>query len=298
MDIINFGSLNLDYIYKLNDFVSEGETLAANSMEVSIGGKGLNQSIALARAGQKVCHVGLIGKNGLALKEYLDKNNIDTSFIKSCDKAQGHAIIQIDNKGRNCIIIYGGSNKELSKCYIDKVMDSMPTGGYLNIQNEISNIDYIIEKAYDKNISVIFNASPIDNNLAKIDYSKIKWLIINEIEGQQITGFTEANAILKFLETKYPDLGVVITLGEKGSICTYNGQKVQQQIYKTTVVDTTAAGDTFLGFFVACIINKHSIKKALQYASAASAIAVSRPGAAESIPAFSEVVSYLDNFIE
>lgn len=298
MDIINFGSMNLDYIYKLNHFVSEGETLAANSMEVSIGGKGLNQSIALARAGQKVCHAGLIGKDGLVLKEYLDQNGIDTNFIKNCDKAQGHAIIQIDKKGRNCIIIYGGSNRELSKSYIDEVMDSIPAGGYLNITNEVSNIDYIIEKAYSKNINIVFNASPIDENLTKIDYSKIKWLIINEIEGQQISGYTKFNDILESLNIRYPNLGVVITLGENGSICSYKGEIVQQHIYKTTVVDTTAAGDTFLGFFVACIINKYSIKKALQYASAASAIAVSRPGAAESIPTFQEVENFLDSLIE
>lgn len=293
MEVLNFGSMNLDNIYHLDHFVAEGETIAATSLNNSIGGKGLNQSIALSRSGLKIYHAGLIGKDGEPLKDYLENNRVDTRYIEACNERQGHAAIQIEKSGKNSIIIYGGSNRALSTSYVDRILDNFTTDCYLIVQNEISNVEYIIDRAYQKGIKVIFNASPIDETLLKIDYNKVAWLIINAVEGTQITGSTDADGILSHLERTYPCLGIVLTLGEIGSICSLHGIRRKQAIFHVNTVDTTAAGDTFLGYFVSGIINAYPIEKALELASAASSLTVTKNGAADSIPTIEEVKSYL-----
>jgi ribokinase len=298
MEVLNFGSMNLDNIYHLDHFVAEGETIAATSLNFTIGGKGLNQSIALSRSGLKVYHAGLIGKDGEPLKDYLENNRVDTRYIEACCEQQGHAAIQIEKGGKNSIIIYGGSNRAISTGYIDRVLDNFTADSYLILQNEISNVEYVIDSAYKKGIKVIFNASPIDGTLLKIDYNKVAWLIINEVEGAQITGRTAADDILSILESTYPRLGIVLTLGESGSVCSLQGIRRKQSIFHVHTVDTTAAGDTFLGYFVSGVINDYPIEKALELASAASSLTVTKNGAADSIPTIEEVKRFLDHISE
>lgn len=294
MKIVNFGSLNLDHVYQVAHTVVTGETLAADGVSVSLGGKGLNQSIALVRAGAQVVHAGMIGPEGGVLKDYLAQNGVDVSLLGTCDAPQGNAFIQVNREGDNCIIIFGGSNREVSQPYIDRVLDGLSRGDYIVTQNEISNVGYLIHAAKARGLKVVLNASPIDDDMLALDYALVDWLVINEIEGAAIAKTEAIDAILPTLRDRYPDLGVILTLGKAGSICACQGKTRRQETFlDVPVVDTTAAGDTFLGYCVAGMARGDSVETFLLAATAASSIAVSRPGAAASIPTAEEVDAFL-----
>ena len=293
MGIINFGSMNVDHVYSMPHFVQPGETLQSNAYNIYCGGKGLNQSVAAARAGAKTIHAGMCGKGGEMLLEFLGSNGVELSFLGKPDVAQGHAIIQVSESGENSIILFPGSNYAVTKEYVDGVLDQQQAPQYVMLQNEISEVPYIIEAAYKKGFPVVLNASPFDASLLEIDYSKVSWLLVNEIEGGCITGETKPEAILAKLREKYPETGVVLTLGKEGSICARGDTVIHQGIFAVNAVDTTAAGDTFTGYFIAGLDAGLAMEEALCRASAASAIAVTRPGAAPSIPFADEVTAFL-----
>lgn len=290
MKILNIGSLNIDYVYSVDHAVRPGETISASGRQVFCGGKGLNQSIALARAGANVYHAGKIGQDGLFLREILSENGVNVEYTKVVDDiSTGHAIIQVDTKGQNCIVIYGGANTSITKSEIDEILSNFDAGDLLLLQNEISNVEYAIEKAHEKGMKIALNPSPI-GNLASSDMLKyIDWFILNEVEGFEISGEKNGKDICMKLLERYPDSKVVLTLGKQGCIY-YDGENFcEHGIYNVKVVDTTAAGDTFTGYFLACIMEDMDVDKALTLASKASSIAVSRPGASASIPARDEV---------
>lgn len=297
MKIVNFGSLNLDHVYRVPHAVATGETLAAASFQILLGGKGLNQSVAIARAGADVVHGGFVGGDPKAkdLLVCLEESGVDISKIRPTEEPQGHALIQVNDEGDNCIVIYGGSNQCVSKEYIDEVLADFAAGDFVVLQNETSNVEYAIEQAYAKGCSVVLNASPIDARMLALDFNKVGWLVINEIEGAAIAGVEGIDAIIPTLVAKYPKLNIVLTLGEDGSRCWTDGQEYAQNAFKAKAVDTTAAGDTFLGYVVAGLVAGRPMQQILRTASAASAIAVSIMGAAGSIPRYEEVQKYLEN---
>jgi len=290
MKILNFGSLNYDYVYSVSHIVNPGETISSSKMEMFCGGKGLNQSIALARAGTKVFHAGMVGKDGEALINICEENGVDISNICESEGKSGHTIIQVDEKGQNSILLFGGSNRSMTKKFIDNVLSCFEKGDILLLQNEINLIDYIIEESYKKGMKVFLNPSPFDLALKQCDLSKISVFLLNEIEGEQITGEKEQNKILNKMLIKYPNAQVVLTLGSGGVIYKDNQQEYYQKAYKVNVVDTTGAGDTFTGYFISSLINNATINKALNISSKAAAISVSREGATTSIPFIQEVV--------
>lgn len=292
MKILNFGSCNIDYVYSVEKIVEPGETAASSKMEVFAGGKGLNQSLAIARSGQSVFHAGCIGQDGLFLKELLEKSNVDTRFLKIGERS-GNAVIQVDKDGENCIILFKGANHEIKKDYVDFVLDNFEKGDWLILQNEISEIEYIIEKAFEKGLKIVLNPSPIDENILKLDLSKLSFLILNKIEAKNITNESEVDRICNFFSKKYPELNIVLTLGKDGSIFKNRDRTHFQNAFKTDAVDTTGAGDTFLGYFISQYIKTEDAPLALKTASMASKIAVSKKGAAASIPKIDEVTSEL-----
>jgi len=151
MKILNFGSLNIDYTYQVEHFVRAGETLSSDSLQIFSGGKGLNQSIALSRAGADVWHAGAVGKeDGEFLLRQLEEAGVHTEFIAHTEGKTGHAIIQKDPTGQNCILLYGGANQEITRQMADRVLESFEEGDFLILQNEISEIGYIMEKAHEK----------------------------------------------------------------------------------------------------------------------------------------------------
>lgn len=284
MNIVNFGSCNIDYVYKLHHIVNVGETEHSDRMEIFPGGKGLNQSIAVAKAGAKVYHAGFIGKDGQLLLDTMNECGVDTSFVKRVNQPNGHAIIQVSEKGENSIFIHTGSNGLFTKEYIDDVLFNFKSGDILLLQNEINDIDYIIKRGYEKGMITVFNPSPIDSSLEKIDFNMISYAVLNEIEGEYLTGCKEPAKIISTLRKYYPKLKIVLTLGDKG--CMYHdGENLYcNSAYDVIVVDSTAAGDTFMGYFIASLAENLSPEKTLERACMASALAVSQKGAAPSIP--------------
>ncbi len=289
MKIVNFGSCNLDYVYKLDHIVKTGETEHSEQMEIFPGGKGLNQSIAISKAGTKVYHAGCLGTNGEMLLTTLKESGVDVSFMKTTDSPSGHAIIQVSKKGENSIFIHHGANFMFSREYIDSVLERFEAGDILLLQNETNNIEYIIEKGYQKRMITLFNPSPIDGIIDKIDFHKISYIVLNEIEGEHLSGCKEPAKIISTLKKNYPELKIVLTLGEKGCMY-YDGHKLlYHPAYDVPVIDSTAAGDAFMGYFAAALASGMTSEVTLEWACAASALVVSRKGAAPSIPYAEEV---------
>ena len=188
MKIINFGSLNLDEIYKVEHICASGETLRVLEFQHSIGGKGLNQSIASARAGAAVLHAGKIGKEGVCLQSFLAENGVDVSMIRLCGEPQGRAIIQLTPQADNCIFVYGGSNRAVDIPFIDDCLSHAQPGDWLMTQNEISNLPYLLNAAARRKMHIFLNASPVDAELARMDLSCVDWITVNETECCQLTG--------------------------------------------------------------------------------------------------------------
>ena len=187
MKILNFGSCNIDFVYNLDHIVAIGETETSNSMQVFPGGKGLNQSVALAKAGMEVYHAGCIGTDGEMLTDVLESNGVDISNIKKVDEKTGHAIIQVSSKGDNSIFLYSGSNAKITEEFVDEVLDKFQKGDMLLLQNEINMIDYIVEKAYEKGMCIILNPSPYNDKIKKIDFNMLSYIILNEVEMSELT---------------------------------------------------------------------------------------------------------------
>lgn len=292
MKILDFGSLNYDYVYGVEHVVVPGETISSRDMEIFCGGKGLNQAIAAARAGAEVHMAGMVGEDGQLFMDICKENGIDVSYLKQVPGKSGHAIIQLDKNGQNSILLYGGSNRKMTKEYVDEVLTGFSKGDLLLLQNEINMLDYIIDKAYEKGMRILLNPSPYDEKLAACDLSKISVFLINEIEGEQITKEKEPEKMLDVLEEKYPGAGIMLTLGSKGSVYANKGKRYRQDIFKVKAVDTTAAGDTFTGYFAASVLKGMPMEEILRKCAKASAIAVSKKGASDSIPKEEEVDGY------
>lgn len=292
MKILNFGSLNIDRAYSVENFVKPGETISSLSMETFCGGKGLNQAIACKKAGSDVYMAGKVGADGAVLLSKLKEFDVDTDHVLIEDEAfSGHAIIQIDSAGQNNIILYGGTNRLITRADVDKVLADFDAGDILLLQNEISSLDYIIERGYEKGMIIALNPSPMDKNLLRCDLRKVTYFIMNEIEAAAISGCRDTDTALEELRKKYPESKIVITLGGDG-VKYFDGEKVYTHgIYNVQAVDTTAAGDTFTGYFLNGVLEKMAPMEILSMASKASAIAVSRPGAADSVPTKDEVLS-------
>lgn len=298
MKILSFGSLNIDYVYKVPHFVKKGETLSAKELNVYTGGKGLNQSIALARAGVETYHAGAVGKDGLFLLEQLKEAGVSTDFVKVLEDVRtGNAMIQNDEEGDNCIVLFGGANQAITKEQVDEVFEHFTNEDYLLIQNEINKLPYIVEKAKKTGMKIILNPSPMNEKIKELPLDQMDYFLLNEIEAMQILDMEEPEEIDgkyigSLLHENFSNATIVLTLGSEGSVCISGDEYVEQSIYKVKTVDTTAAGDTYTGYFIAGILNGKTIKEAMDTASKASAIAVSRQGAAPSIPCMKEVKEY------
>ena len=294
MKILDYGSLNIDDIYSLPHFVRPGETISSTAYAQNAGGKGFNQGVALRKAGCDVRFGGAIGHDGQFLVDYMNELGVDTRCIEVLDVPTGHAIIQVEEAGGNCIILFGGANRCVTDEMIDRALAPMEAGDYLLMQNEINAPQRLIEKAYAKGVKVVLNPSPAAPEMKQWPLDKVDLFILNEVEGGDLTGESDPEAILDALLAKFPDSRVVLTLGEQGSVYADAKQRIRQAAFRADAVDTTAAGDTFTGYFLSALMEGKDIPYALKLASRASAITVSRPGAAKSIPTLDEVLAVLE----
>lgn len=284
MRVFNFGSLNIDRVYSTDHFVQPGETLTCTSYSEFAGGKGLNQSVALARAGIAVCHIGKIGKDGIFLKELLAGDGVDVTKIVTTDEPTGHAVIQVDSSAENAILLFGGANQSITQEEIELALERSLVGDWLLLQNEINRIDEIMRFGADKGLRIVFNPAPMTSEVHSYPLDIVNWLIVNEREGEMITGQQSPEKILKTAVARFPDMSILLTLGSKGVHFVDRNERLFIEAEQVTPVDTTGAGDTFIGYFIAEIATGSSVNKAMRTANKAAALCVTKPGAAASIP--------------
>ena len=293
MKVLNIGSMNLDLVYSVDHIVQPGETEASFSLDTFLGGKGLNQSMALAKAGVEVYQGGMIGEDGQVFLDACTEYGVKANYIRTIPGKSGHAVIQRDRNAQNCILLYGGANQMLTESYVDEVLADFGTGDILLLQNEVNMMPYIVEKAYEKGMQIALNPSPFNEKLTQVDMKKISIFILNEVEGFQLTGETLPQKIIDQLRSLFPHARIMLTLGKEGAIYADEAQQLFQPVFSVQAVDTTAAGDTFTGYFLAGLVEGLPIEQILRMSAKASSIAVTRQGAVPSIPYREEVLAAL-----
>ena len=224
-----------------------------------------------------------------ACKEY----GVHDDYIKIVDGPSGHTVIQIDKNAQNSILLFGGANQRWTTEFIDEVLSHFTADDILLLQNEVNLLPYIVDKAYEKGMQIALNPSPFNEKLDAVDMKKISIFLLNEVEGFQLTGEKETEAIIAKLRELFPHARIMLTLGKDGAVYVDDKQKVFQPIFKVKAVDTTAAGDTFTGYFLAGLSEGLPIEEVLRMSAKASSIAVTREGAVPSIPYREEVMASL-----
>ncbi|MBQ8072902.1 MAG: ribokinase [Clostridia bacterium] len=289
MKTLNYGSMNVDNVYDVDHIVRPGETINARGRHRNPGGKGLNQSIAVARAGGDIWHIGVLGADGDVLDQALTRNHIHTDYVKRVPGSSAHTMLQVDSGGQNSIIVFADDYITFTDAEMDEILSHFSPGDAVIFQNELDRSPVFMRKAADHGLTVIFNPSPMEESIFSYPLDRVSWFIVNEIEGAALSGEQDPEKILDAMAAKYPSAGVVLTLGSEGAWCMRGRERIFQPAFPVKAVDTTAAGDTFLGYFAAGMLSGEPLEQVLLRAAKASAIAVSRPGAADSIPAREEV---------
>nr|WP_281168727.1 ribokinase [Kiloniella laminariae] len=285
------GSINVDHVYRVPYFVKPGETLPTISYQRVLGGKGANQSVALARAGEKVRHVGAIGEDHRWILAELSQAGVAVDDVTVAAVPTGHALIQVDDKAENCILLYPGANQALALDTIGAVFKTAEPDSWVLFQNEMPNLGEMIVLAKAAGAKVAVNPAPFDKAAKDVPFDKIDLLIVNDIEAEELTASLlggDGQALTRLCPL------VIITRGTKGAVCYASGENIEVPAFAVEAVDTTGAGDTFVGYVLSSLASGMNIAKAMQRASAASALAVTKPGASVAIPTSAEVQAFLD----
>ncbi len=277
--IINFGSINIDHVYRVPHMPAPGETLAVLSYDKFLGGKGVNQSIAIAKSGGSVRHVGATGPDGEWVLEQLRLAGLDLQAIASVDAPTGHAIIMVDETGENQILICSGANAALSMEQIERELDQAdPADDWVLLQNETNLMPEIVQCAKRWGLRVVYSAAPFVAEQTLPLLSSTDLLVVNELEAEALAAACGTSV------AQIPVPEMIITRGAKGAVFTSADGQVEQAAFNVSPVDTTGAGDTILGAFLANYCAGADVPEALRFASAASALQITRPGAASAIP--------------
>lgn len=290
--IFNLGSINIDHVYLTPHTVAPGETLSSHGYQRVLGGKGANQSIAVARAGAAVCHIGAINASDSDIIEQLAQDGINTTGIHFSELATGHAIIQVTDDGENAIVLFAGANHDITNSSLEKQLVNAQPGDWLLAQNETNHIQPALVLAKQQGLKVAFNPAPMTAAIKNIDPALVDLLIVNEIESEQLTGSANIAKALSFFQQNWPTTEVIITQGSQGVVHSYKGQTTELSAFSVDVVDTTAAGDTFVGYFLAQKSQNKSTSDALINACKAAALTVTQLGASSSIPTLSAVKAF------
>ncbi len=297
MALYNFGSTNIDIIFKVDHIVRPGETIPSSSLTRSVGGKGANQSAGASYAGEaQVYHVGRIGEDGRFIIPLLEEKGVDVSFLQESSTPTGQALIQVSREGQNSIVLYGGGNQTFTAEDVDRVLSHTKKGDWILLQNEINLNHYIIEQSRKRELKICFNPAPYNDDVKQLPLHLLDILVLNETEAEGLSTVSDPVASLKSLSDMYPDTEILITLGKDGVLhAKGNGEITSCGVWDVPVVDTTAAGDTFIGCYVANRSRDVSVAESLVRASKASNITVMREGALPSIPRPTEF-SLLDGY--
>ncbi|MHB0775525.1 ribokinase [Halomonas sp. WWR20] len=290
--LYNYGSINIDHVYRVPHLVRPGETLSSLGYRQVLGGKGANQSLALARAGGHVTHWGRLGQKDRWVLEILASAGVNTTHIELTAEASGHALIQVEDAGENAIILHPGANHGFTDTHRDALMASVEAGDWLLMQNECNAPDKVLRLAAERDMKIAFNPAPLNTNVLRLPLEYCQLLFLNRGEAAALTGNDEhasAHGLLDALHDRLPGVELVLTLGHEGVYYQYDSQRIEVSAHKVEAVDTTAAGDTFIGYFMAARQAGNSIETCLCKASTAAALCVQKTGAAPSIPLASEV---------
>ncbi|TDX28997.1 ribokinase [Modicisalibacter xianhensis] len=291
--LYNYGSVNIDHVYRVPHLVRPGETLSCHGYRQVLGGKGANQSLAIARAGGKVVHWGRLGQGDRWALETLSSAGVNISHIELTADASGHAIIQVDDHGENAIIIHPGANNGFTDAQQRALASSVVTDDWLLLQNECNALGKMMTLAADRGMRIAFNPAPMNAGVLRLPLEVCHLLFLNRGEAAALVGqddHASAQVLVEALRARLPRVEIVLTLGSEG-VCYVHGEtQYRLSAHHVTPKDTTAAGDTFIGYFMAARQNDADLIEALRLASAAAALCVQREGAAPSIPVLSEVL--------
>ena len=290
--IFNLGSINIDYTYLVPYFVRPGETLESDDYNIGLGGKGVNQSLAIARAKGMVSHWGRVSSIDAWVTSELESAGVDVKDIELTPEPSGHAIIQIDALGENAILLFSGANHGFTREKMTALVAQTAPGDTILIQNECNGLDQLILLAVSHGCKVIFNPAPMTSKVSSLPLDQCELLFFNRTEAAALLEMpvdSSAADLLMRCKESLGDVEGVLTLGSEGAWYQRSNETLFQPALKVKAVDTTAAGDTFVGYFLAARQAGLTPSQCLQRAATAAALAVQKFGAASSIPMASEV---------
>ena len=286
MTIWNLGSINADYVYALPHLPRAGETLAARSLTTGLGGKGANMSVACARAGGKIEHIGALGPEGAWMADRLRSYGVGTTHVATFDSPSGHAIIAVEEGGENLILVFPGTNRQVPPAHIEAALAQARPGDWFLTQNETNHQTEAARLARARGLHVAYVAAPFDTAAVQAMLPLASFLILNEVEADQLRDATG---------TPLGELGVadvIVTLGAEGSLWFHDNRETGFPALPVTPVDTTGAGDAFTGYILALLDEGRPMPEAIQLATRAAALKVTRPGAADAIPTRAEAEAF------
>ena len=290
--IFNLGSINIDYTYLVPYFVRPGETLESDDYNIGLGGKGVNQSLAIARAKGMVSHWGRVSSIDAWVTSELESAGVDVKDIELTPEPSGHAIIQIDALGENAILLFSGANHGFTREKMTALVAQTAPGDTILIQNECNGLDQLILLAVSHGCKVIFNPAPMTSKVSSLPLDQCELLFFNRTEAAALLEMpvdSSAADLLMRCKESLGDVEVVLTLGSEGAWYQRSNETLFQPALKVKAVDTTAAGDTFVGYFLAARQAGLTPSQCLQRAATAAVLAVQKFGAASSIPMAPEV---------
>ena len=298
--LLNIGSINIDYVYQVPHFLRAGETLEAVSRAIFMGGKGLNQSVAAKRSGLEVIHLGVLGADGTFLRDFMQTEGIDVRFLRTDNTLPtGHTVIQVTPDAENAILYFAGTNHAIDRELVKKALQTLSPGDFVLMQNEVNDVAFFLNEAKKLGLVTVFNPAPYSPEVLNYPLDQVDVLIVNETEARGILGadLADDDEILKSLRERFPHAAIFLTLGKRGMKCDL-GQGLQPmsfKAFKVKAVDTTGAGDTFVGYAVRALMAYRKtndidvFKTEIETAMLAAAMSVTREGAVPSIPKIDEL---------
>ena len=290
MTILNLGSINWDRVLRVTHLPAPGETLHATSNSHGLGGKGLNQSVAILRSGGAVRHLGAVGAEDEAIRKALAQVGIaDDLVVGVAGRETGSATIMVDDAGENSIVLDAGANAVIPDTAVEAAFDAMNTGDWLLFQNETGGAEQAVELARKKGLKVAYSAAPFLADRARDLLADVDLLAVNEVELAQLC------VAIGGRDNLPEGLELLITKGKDGAEIVLEGEQLTVPAFPVDVVDTTGAGDVFLGVFLGAIDRQLPKLEALRHASAAAAIQVGRAGATAAIPDEKAIEQFLES---